>query len=164
MRIARLFAAALLAAGVAAAAPAPAPPPPQDDLAGVWCVVLAVEDVGITRDTAPPRTPRVEVTLAAVPPADGPGVKPTHRGTWRGVLSSFRVHRGAVGSGVEARASRTGFVEVTLSPEVTHGSLVMTGRMRRGAVTGRWEVEAYAGGASGTFRMERRPEGADACP
>jgi hypothetical protein len=127
-------------------------------------VVLAVEDMGLTGDTALPLPPRAEVTLAAVPPADGPGVKPTHRGTWRGELSAVGVPLRPTRSAAAARMSRTRFVEVTLNPRMDHGSLVMTGRMRRGAVTGRWLVTAYARGASGTFRMERRAEGAEACP
>jgi hypothetical protein len=161
-------AALLLACGSGRPAAAPASVGPSHDpssLAGRWCTVLAVRDVGVASRPAPAFPPRAEVTLGAAGEVDSPARRgpPRYGGSWRGDLSGIGVERdrGTVGPAV---ARVTGeYARIELNPERDHGILVMSGRIAGDAITGGWEVSAYAVGAKGTFRMQRRAEADGPC-
>lgn len=61
-----------------------------------------------------------------------------------------------VGYGIEGDS-----VYIAFTPRLTHGSISMHGRVAGDSIVGRWEVNAYARGATGRFVMHRTADDGD---
>jgi hypothetical protein len=58
---------------------------------------------------------------------------------------------------VGARILDADSVEVVLNPTMEHGAVMLSGRIHADSISGRWEIEGYAPGASGRFVMVVTP-------